>query len=120
MNQDLLNKINNLESKIEHMGKQIQQLTKDNNKLKRDLDKKNQKNLKRDLDIKSQKEKNRPFKKRGLFLLTEWCVLQDCNQPECHNCFPVKNCKKHEYCINEGRFEHIAIYSDSNSDSNYD
>ncbi|VVU95068.1 GDP-mannose 4,6 dehydratase [seawater metagenome] len=30
-----------------------------------------------------------------------WCVLEDCNHPECHHCFPVKNCSKnHPECIN--------------------
>jgi UDP-glucuronate 4-epimerase len=30
-----------------------------------------------------------------------WCVLGDCSHPECHNCFPVKNCSKnHPECLN--------------------
>ena len=28
------------------------------------------------------------------------CVLEDCNLPKCHNCFPVKNCRCNHYkCI---------------------
>ena len=42
-------------------------------------------------------------------MVTEWCILGDCNQPECHHCFPVKNCKKHELCIREGTCELIDI-----------
>tara|TARA_B100001248_G_C27352110_1_gene441883 strand:- start:74 stop:1150 length:1077 start_codon:yes stop_codon:yes gene_type:complete len=30
-----------------------------------------------------------------------WCVLGDCSHPECHHCFPVKNCSKnHPECLN--------------------
>ena len=36
---------------------------------------------------------------RGMFRITEWCVLGDCSQPECHHCFPVVNCTKHKLCI---------------------
>lgn len=31
-----------------------------------------------------------------------FCVLGDCNQSNCHHCFPVKNCKDHKICIEEG------------------
>ena len=30
--------------------------------------------------------------------VSEWCVLGDCLQSECHNCYPVKYCEKHELC----------------------
>ncbi len=34
------------------------------------------------------------------------CVLEDCNLPNCHNCFPVKNCRCNHYkCIKEGVFQ---------------
>ena len=46
---------------------------------------------------------------RGFFMITEWCVLGDCMQPECHHCFPVKNCKKHQLCIDEGTCKLIPI-----------
>ena len=47
--------------------------------------------------------KKKPYRDYGLIkiLISEWCILGDCNQPECHHCFPVKNCKKHNLCINE-------------------
>jgi hypothetical protein len=33
----------------------------------------------------------------------KWCVLGDCSHPECHNCFPVKNCSKnHDECNKNG------------------
>ena len=28
--------------------------------------------------------------------VSEWCVLGDCLQPECHNCYPVKDCEKED------------------------
>ena len=32
-----------------------------------------------------------------------WCVLEDCNRPNCHHCFPIKNCiYEHEYCKKVG------------------
>lgn len=34
-----------------------------------------------------------------------FCVLEDCDRPNCHHCFPVKNCKEHHKCINEGQFQ---------------
>ena len=46
---------------------------------------------------------------RGLFMITEWCVLGDCMQPECHHCYPVKNCKKHDLCKKEGTCSYIPI-----------
>ena len=46
---------------------------------------------------------------RGFFIITEWCVLGDCMQPECHHCFPVKNCTKHEECIKNGIHELIPV-----------
>ena len=33
-----------------------------------------------------------------------YCVLEDCNRPNCHNCFPVLSCSEHEKCINYGQF----------------
>ena len=33
------------------------------------------------------------FPLRGYFMITEWCVLGDCMQPECHHCFPVNKCE---------------------------
>ena len=43
------------------------------------------------------------------FTITEWCVLGDCMQKECHHCYPIKDCNKHELCINEGTCEFITI-----------
>ena len=40
-------------------------------------------------------------------LVTEWCVLGDCMQAECHHCYPVKECVKHELCKEEGDCELI-------------
>lgn len=34
-----------------------------------------------------------------------YCVLRDCNDSRCHNCFPVKDCNIHDICINEGTCE---------------
>ena len=42
-------------------------------------------------------------------IITEWCVLGDCMQPECHHCYPVKKCTKHHLCIDEGTCEYIPI-----------
>ena len=29
-----------------------------------------------------------------------FCCLGDCNQEECHHCFPVENCSmNHDYCL---------------------
>ena len=36
---------------------------------------------------------------RGMFMITEWCVLGDCSQPECHHCFPVVNCTNINYVL---------------------
>lgn len=46
---------------------------------------------------------------RGFFMITEWCILGDCNQPECHHCFPVKGCKKHDECIKNGTCKYIPV-----------
>lgn len=33
----------------------------------------------------------------------DWCQLGDCNHLECHNCYPIKNCKLgHIYCNENG------------------
>ena len=48
-------------------------------------------------------------------MITEWCILGDCNQPECHHCFPVKGCKKHEECIKDGTCELIPIPKPKNN-----
>ena len=47
-------------------------------------------------------------------MITEWCVLGDCNQPECHHCFPVKDCKKHQECIKNGTCKFIPIPKEKN------
>ena len=39
-----------------------------------------------------------------------YCVLEDCNRPSCHNCFPVTNCLEHEKCINYGQFVEYKDY----------
>ena len=36
-------------------------------------------------------------------------ILYDCMQPECHYCYLVKNCKKHELCIKDGSCTYIPI-----------
>ena len=33
-----------------------------------------------------------------------YCVLEDCNLPNCHHCYPVINCNEHQECINQGQF----------------
>jgi len=39
-----------------------------------------------------------------------WCVLGDCFHPECHHCYPVKNCSKnHDYCIENGTCPEIFL-----------
>ena len=47
---------------------------------------------------------NRPYRNYGSIkiAITEWCSLGDCNQAECHHCFPVKNCIKHNFCVKHG------------------
>ena len=46
--------------------------------------------------------------------VSEWCVLGDCLQPECHNCYPVKDCEKHEVCVKEdkwiNRLDNFILY----------
>ena len=40
-----------------------------------------------------------------------WCVLGDCNQPQCHHCFPVKNCSEnHSYCKENGTCEEYSEF----------
>lgn len=46
---------------------------------------------------------------RGIFMITEFCILGDCWQPECHHCFPVKSCNKHKICKEGGIHEFISI-----------
>ena len=55
---------------------------------------------------------------RGLFVITEWCVLGDCNQPECHHCYHVKGCKKHQECIDNGTCTFIPIPTNNKFDKN--
>ena len=31
-----------------------------------------------------------------------FCILGDCNKFSCHHCFPVKNCREHKICIEDG------------------
>jgi len=54
---------------------------------------------------------NRPYRNYGSIkiAITEWCSLGDCNQNECHNCFPVKNCIKHSFCVKHGCCSLIPI-----------
>jgi len=51
---------------------------------------------------------------RGFFMITNWCILGDCNQNECHHCFPVKNCKIHLLCKNEGFCNYLPIPKQNN------
>ena len=46
---------------------------------------------------------------RNCFMITEYCMLGDCSQIECHHCFPVKDCKKHNICLTEGTCKFIPI-----------
>ena len=46
---------------------------------------------------------------RGIFMITDWCILGDCSQPECHHCFPVKNCQIHDLCKKEGKCDFIPV-----------
>ena len=39
-----------------------------------------------------------------------YCVLQDCNRENCHNCFPVIDCTEHKLCIEEGQFIEFSEY----------
>ena len=43
------------------------------------------------------------------FMITDFCILGDCWQPECHHCFPVKNCNKHKICKLKGIHKFIPI-----------
>ena len=54
---------------------------------------------------------NIPYRQIGLisFIISEWCVLGDCYQPECHHCFPVKDCKKHDNCVKDGTCKLLSI-----------
>ena len=54
---------------------------------------------------------NIPYRQIGLisFIISEWCILGDCNQPECHHCFPVRGCKIHNLCIEKGYCKLIEI-----------
>jgi hypothetical protein len=52
---------------------------------------------------------NIDVKRNGIFIISEFCILGDCSQKECHNCFPVKGCKKHIICIEEGTCSFIPI-----------
>ena len=38
-----------------------------------------------------------------------YCVLEDCNREACHHCFPVKGCRIHPNCIQNGQFVDINI-----------
>jgi len=39
-----------------------------------------------------------------------FCCLGDCNQNECHHCYPVENCSmNHEYCLKNGCCPEIFI-----------
>jgi hypothetical protein len=31
-----------------------------------------------------------------------WCATNDCDQEECHRCFPREGCHDHEKCVTEG------------------
>jgi len=55
--------------------------------------------------------KGLPYRSYGLYsiLISEWCILGDCMQPECHHCYPVKDCKKHHLCKKEGTCKSIPI-----------
>ena len=57
------------------------------------------------------------FPYRGCFLISEYCVLGDCSQIECHHCFPVKNCPKHKICIEQGTCSFIPIPTNNKIDS---
>ena len=35
--------------------------------------------------------------------------LRGCMQPECHHCYPVKDCKRHDLCKTEGTCKFIPI-----------
>ena len=52
-----------------------------------------------------------PYRNYGMYsvLISEWCILGDCMQPECHHCYPVKDCKRHDLCIKEGTCKLIPI-----------
>jgi len=123
--QDLTTKYNQLMSNCQHMQKQIKHLRKDVKERDQTIS-----SLKKDMEIVKQNEtikkdfvipvcpeiKPKKYKTRGLSLVTDWCVLEDCNQPECHHCFPVKGCERHRYCIDNGRFKEIPLEYATDSD----
>lgn len=39
-----------------------------------------------------------------------YCILEDCNRENCHNCFPVLGCTKHKKCIEQGQFIEFSQY----------
>jgi len=40
----------------------------------------------------------------------DWCILGDCFYPECHHCYPVKDCSKnHDYCKENGTCDEIFL-----------
>ena len=48
-----------------------------------------------------------------------YCMLEDCNKYECHNCFPVKNCSfNHEWCQKNGTLKEIFIKKNENTHFN--
>ena len=124
--QDLFKKYNELVEKCDSLQKQVKHLRKNNKEINKTMSNlckdmkiiKNNKILKTDFDneIVPCPKSHKPIKTRGMFIITDWCVLADCNQPECHNCFPVKSCEKHDYCIDHGKYKYIPIYSESESD----
>ena len=45
-----------------------------------------------------------------------WCILGDCNQLQCHHCFPVINCSKnHIFCKLYGCCEEIKANPQSDN-----
>jgi len=61
-----------------------------------------------------------PYRTNGFisFLISEWCVLGDCMQAECHHCFPVKDCKKHDICKIDGTCKYIPIPTEYKQNKN--
>ena len=44
----------------------------------------------------------------------EFCILGDCNKLNCHHCYPIKDCKIHDICIQLGcckLYKDYIIYS---------
>lgn len=109
MNDYLFKKYKELEKKYNDLSNELLSVKNNMDKLKTQIDNIENNTYKTDIDS----LKSKPKIRNG-FMVTDWCILQDCNQPECHNCFPVKGCSEHDLCKTDGCCAPIPIRSDTN------